>query len=89
VGVEVGAKKKSLSCLQLKDCTQFAWSLRIADTSHIHVADSTNTWAGLLAHGSSYSPRLPTPLQRCSGNVATFVPDNSGGTAPDLHGIPY
>lgn len=38
VGVEVGAKKKSLSCLQLKDCTQFTLSLRIVDPSHVRVA---------------------------------------------------
>ena len=36
--VEVGAKKKSLSCLQLKDCTQFTLSLRIVDSSHFRVA---------------------------------------------------
>ncbi len=38
MGVEVGAKKKSLSCLQLKDCTQFTLSLRIIDPSHVRVA---------------------------------------------------
>jgi len=89
MGVEVGAKKKSLSCLQLKDCTQFTLSLRIVDPSHILVACSTSTWAGLLALGSSYSPRLPISLERDSGEFAAFVPDNSGGTAPDFHGIPY
>ena len=87
--VEVGAKKKSLSCFQLKDCTQFTWSLRIVYSSHLHVASVTITWAGLLAPGSSYSPRLPTPLKQGSDKFAAFVPDNSGGTAPDLHGIPY
>jgi hypothetical protein len=87
--VEVGAKKKSSSCLQLKDCTQFTWSLRIAVSNQTHVASTTVTWAGLLAPGSSYSPRLPISLKRDSGEFAAFVPDNSGGTAPDLHGIPF
>ncbi len=87
--VEVGAKKKSLSCFQLKDCTLFTWSLRIVVSNQTHVASTTVTWAGLLAPGSSYSPRLPTPLEQGSGKFADFVPDNSGGTAPDLHGIPY
>ena len=87
--VEVGAKKKSLSCFQLKDCTQFTLSLRIVDFSHFHVAYATHTWAGLLALGSFYLPRLPISLKRDSGEFATFVPDDSGGTAPDFHGIPY
>jgi hypothetical protein len=67
--VEVGAKKKSLSCLQLKDCTQFPWSLRSVDCGHDHVAFSTVTWAGLLASGSSYSPRLPIQLRLESGET--------------------
>jgi len=50
---------------------------------------STSTWAGLLALGSSYLPRLPISLERDSGEFAAFVPDDSGGTAPDFHGIPY
>jgi len=43
------------------------------------------TQAGLLAHGSFYSPRLPgIPVARVD-----FVPVHSGGTAPELHGIPF
>jgi len=34
-------------------------------------------------------PRLPISLERDSGEFAAFVPDDSGGTAPDFHGIPY
>jgi len=41
--------------------------------------------AGLLADGSSYSYGLPGyPVA-----ITTFVPVHSGGTAPDLHGIPF
>jgi hypothetical protein len=41
--------------------------------------------AGLLTHGSTYSPRLPGfPVA-----YVDFVPVHSGGTAPDSHGIPH
>jgi hypothetical protein len=41
--------------------------------------------AGLLAHGSPYSPRLPGFPVAC----VDFVPVHSGGTAPESHGIPF
>jgi hypothetical protein len=44
-------------------------------------------WTGLLASGSSYSPRLPIPVCRDSGFWG-FVPGHSGGTAPAFNGIP-
>ena len=44
--------------------------------------------AGLLTFGSRYSPRLPTSLGQVVA-VADFVPEHSGGTVPDFHGIPY
>jgi hypothetical protein len=43
--------------------------------------------AGLLTHGSSYRPRLPD--DNISGVNAAFVPDYSGGPAPDSHGVPF
>ncbi len=53
-------------------------------------------WAGLLASGSAYSPHLPARLARDAGRdlrravvFAAFVPGYSGGTATDLHRLPY
>ncbi len=44
--------------------------------------------AGLLAHGSIYSPDLPiSDIETVA--LPDFVPVHSGGTAPELHGIPY
>jgi hypothetical protein len=43
--------------------------------------------AGLLASGSSYFPHLPVCLEQTVA-YADFVPDYSGGTTPDFHGIP-
>ena len=43
--------------------------------------------AGLLTIGSSYFPRLPTYYPMAVA-VADFVPEYSGGTVPDSHGIP-
>ncbi len=43
--------------------------------------------AGLLTYGSSYRPRLPN--KNISGYIAAFVPDYSGGPAPDSHGVPF
>jgi len=47
------------------------------------------TKAGLLAFGSFYSLHLPVSV--IHGTVAStdFVPDYSGGTAPDSNGISY
>jgi hypothetical protein len=47
-----------------------------------------NAQAGLLTLGSSYLPRLPIQRILDSDIFAVFVPDYSGGPAPDLHGIP-
>jgi len=44
---------------------------------------------GLLASGSTYSPRLPDLLEKISGVFAGFVPGHSGGSVPDSHRIPY
>jgi hypothetical protein len=44
--------------------------------------------AGLLTFGSPYLPLLPDVLNTLVVFTA-FVPDNSGGTVPDFHGIPY
>ncbi len=44
---------------------------------------------GLLAPGSSYRPRLPATLLSLQWQFAAFVPDHSGGTAPDSHRLPY
>ena len=43
--------------------------------------------AGLLALGSSYSPRLPG--RTASGFLAGFVPDHSDGVAADSHRLPW
>jgi hypothetical protein len=48
---------------------------------------STDDKAGLLTFGSSRHPHLP--IQDIEQwYFANFVPDYSGGTAPDFHGIP-
>ncbi|BBO80650.1 hypothetical protein DSCO28_12160 [Desulfosarcina ovata subsp. sediminis] len=52
----------------------------------VHRSWSAVGKAGLLAFGSSYSPHLPI-LETVA--FTDFVPDHSGGTTPDLHGIPY
>jgi hypothetical protein len=43
--------------------------------------------AGLLALGSSYSPRLPSPFRPVA--LAGFVPEYSDGVAADSHRLPY
>ena len=43
-----------------------------------------NPKAGLLALGSAYFPRLPISFVRETVAFADFVPDHSGGTAPDF-----
>jgi hypothetical protein len=43
--------------------------------------------AGLLALGSSYSPRLPGPFRPVA--LAGFVPEYSDGVAADSHRLPY
>ena len=45
--------------------------------------------AGLLALGSSYSPRLPGPGYTASGANVGFVPDYSDGVAADSHRLPW
>jgi hypothetical protein len=45
--------------------------------------------AGLLTFGSFYSPHLPVTLAVAAVVFADFVPEYSGGTVPDLHGIPF
>jgi len=44
--------------------------------------------AGLLTFGSLYFPRLPVSLDEAVAST-DFVPEHSGGTVPDFHGIPY
>ncbi len=57
-------------------------SVSIAQIKHI-------CQAGLLALGSTYSPPLPIRLIcRTVAFFADFVPDHSGGTAPELNRIP-
>ena len=48
----------------------------------------TSAWAGFLASGSFYLPRLPI-LNSDSGFIAAFVNGYSGGTATDSHRFPY
>ncbi|AOY57503.1 conserved uncharacterized protein [Desulfococcus multivorans] len=43
--------------------------------------------AGLLVFGSSYYSHLPICVSQ-TVVFANFVPDYSGGTTPDFHGIP-
>ncbi len=45
--------------------------------------------AGLLAYGSSYSLRLPTPSIMSSDFIEAFVADYSCGAAPDSHRLPF
>lgn len=47
----------------------------------------TGVRAGLLAFGSSYSPRLPST--RVPVAVVGFVPDYSDGVAADSHRLPW
>lgn len=47
----------------------------------------SDIWAGLLASGSTDSPRLPVSLTQWQS--AAFVPGYSGGTATDSHRLPY
>jgi hypothetical protein len=76
--------KKSLGPMALRIAPKFTWSL----SPGCMVVPRTVTHsdqAGLLTHGSAYSPCLPgeTPVA-----FMDFVPVHSGGTAPDFHGIP-
>lgn len=58
-----------------------------------------STRAGLLASGSIYRPLLPMPIdvlgplrprsQSVTVDDAAFVPGYSGGTATELHRLPY
>ncbi len=50
--------------------------------------ENPNRKAGLLASGSAYCPTLPTGVWPAVA-MSDFVPGYSGGTAPELHGIPY
>jgi len=45
--------------------------------------------AGLLALGSSYSPRLPNPELPGPVVLVGFVPDHSDGVAADSHRLPW
>jgi hypothetical protein len=45
--------------------------------------------AGLLALRITLLTAPSHPLLMDSGVVAAFVPDHSGGSAPDFNGIPY
>jgi hypothetical protein len=71
----------------------------IHESSHPHGIDRfcpvavRRSWsaigkAGLLASGSIYFPRLPVSAFNETVAAADFVPDHSGGTTPDFHGIP-
>ncbi len=70
-----------------KGCTQLSWP-PLPPVRHEPVVRRHVATAGLLAFGSLYLPRLPIRLVPESG-CAAFVPDYSGGTAPDFNGIPY
>jgi len=58
-----------------------------------HLCHTAKIWlsikAGLLTSGSSYTLYLPTGFNTRKWIFTEFVPDNSGGTAPDFHGIPF
>jgi hypothetical protein len=45
--------------------------------------------AGLPASGSSYSPRLPIPLEQGSGFNTAFIPGYGGGPATVSNRLPY
>jgi hypothetical protein len=77
-------KKKSLEPMALRIAPVVTWSLvRVLVVFPRTITLSAQ--AGLLAHGSSYSPCLPgeSPVA-----LMDFVPVYSGGTAPGFHGIP-
>jgi hypothetical protein len=78
------SKKKSLEPMALRIAPEFTWSL-VRDCLVFPRTVTLSAQAGLLAHGSSYSPCLPgeSPVA-----IMDFVPVYSGGTAPDFHGIP-
>lgn len=45
--------------------------------------------AGLLALGRSYSRPLPPRIFYTESGLVGFASHDSGGSAPDLHGIPF
>ena len=59
-----------------------------------HLLNQLRSRAGLLAFGSSYSPRLLHSHRHvhagraCEWHRAVFVPDYSGGSTVDLHHLP-
>ncbi len=87
-------KKQHLKLYYLRAASRFFdsvfYSFVICVPSHIY--ESLNVKAGFLASGSSESLRLPIRFLLICFNGqwqrAGFVPDYSGGTAPDSNGIP-
>ena len=89
MGVEVGAKKKSLSCLQLKDCTQFTLSLRIVDPSHVRVA-CTRLAPGQVFWLSDHPNcrAFPSRSNVTVANLRLSSPITAAGPLPTSTGFP-
>jgi hypothetical protein len=89
MGVEVGAKKKSLSCLQLKDCTQFTLSLRIVDPSHVRVA-RTRLAPGQVFWLSDHPTcrAFPSRSNVTVANLRLSSPITAAGPLPTSTGFP-
>jgi len=77
-------KKKSLEPVALRIAPEFTWSLRDKPgISPYRLFSCAGRYSG------SRISLLATPSRSPSGCLVAFVPDHSGGTAPDSHGIPY
>ena|GEM_PF-1844046 len=89
MGVEVGAKKKSLSCLQLKDCTQFTLSLKIVDPSHVRVA-CTRLAPGQVFWLSDHPNcrAFPSRSNVTVANLRLSSPMTAAGPLPTSTGFP-
>ena len=75
--------------IRMKGCTQFTWPCQINCRTPSFAGFTARIKAGLLALGSFYFLHLPISLIPETVVFADFVPDHSGGTAPDFNGIPY
>jgi len=77
-------KKKSLELAALRIAPKFTWSLRDK-----HGISPYRLFSRSGRYSGSRISLLATPSRFPSGCFVAFVPDYSGGTAPDSHGIPY
>jgi hypothetical protein len=90
IGCGINRHKKSPSCGYWHEGLHPAFlALSIYYRTHSIAGFTVFAKAGLLAFGSFYSLRLPVSVTHGTVARTDFVPDYSGGTAPDSNGIPY